>query len=78
MTTQTQVRPWLWPDHVIGKRASRLLREEHNAVVNSHAELLEAAGLVLGWIDRAIPTNEIDAEAVAALRAAIATAEGVE
>ena len=33
---------WLWPDHVIGKRESRVLREEHNAVYNSHAELLEA------------------------------------
>ncbi len=25
---------WLWPDHNIGKRESRQLREEHNALVN--------------------------------------------
>ena len=33
---------WLWPDHAISKRESRQLREEHNALLNSHAELLEA------------------------------------
>jgi hypothetical protein len=33
---------WLWPDHPIGKRESRRLREEHNKLVNSHAELLAA------------------------------------
>jgi hypothetical protein len=33
---------WLWPDRVIGKRESRLLREEHNRVVNFNAELLAA------------------------------------
>lgn len=33
---------WLWPDHNIGKRESRRLREEHNALYNSHAELLGA------------------------------------
>lgn len=37
-----KAQSWLWPDHIIGKRESRKLREEHNAVVNSHAELLEA------------------------------------
>ncbi len=33
---------WLWPDRVIGKRESRRLREEQNALVNSHADLLAA------------------------------------
>ena len=28
-------KSWLWPDHVIGKRESRALREEHNALVNA-------------------------------------------
>lgn len=32
---------WHWPDHVIGKRESRRLREEHNALANSHAELMK-------------------------------------
>lgn len=38
------MRAWLWPDHVIGKRESRRLREEHNALYNSRADfdLLEA------------------------------------
>ena len=31
---------WLWPDHVIGKRESRKLREEHNALINVAADLL--------------------------------------
>ena len=31
-----------WPDHVIGKRESRRIREAHNALYNSHAELLAA------------------------------------
>lgn len=26
---------WLWPDHRIGKRESRRLREEHNGSVNA-------------------------------------------
>lgn len=34
---------WHWPDHVIGKRESRRLREEHNALANSHHELLSIA-----------------------------------
>lgn len=33
---------WLWPDHVIGKRESRRLRAQHNALVNAHAEALDA------------------------------------
>lgn len=32
---------WLWPDHVIGKRESRRLREEHNALVNAYNDLLK-------------------------------------
>ena len=37
-----KTQSWLWPDRTIGKAESRQLREEHNALVNSHAELLEA------------------------------------
>jgi hypothetical protein len=33
---------WLWPDRVIGKRESRQLRDEHNAVVNENVDLLAA------------------------------------
>ena len=42
MTEQHTPRSWLWPDHVIGKRESRTLREEHNRMVNVNIELREA------------------------------------
>ena len=41
-TTNETTQCWHWPDHTIGKRESRRLREEHNQLVNSHAELLTA------------------------------------
>lgn len=48
MKNYLPAQSWLWPDRVIGKRESRTLRDEHNALVNSHAELLEQArGLLL-------------------------------
>jgi hypothetical protein len=34
------MQAWLWPNRVIGKRESGELREEHNALLNSHTELL--------------------------------------
>ena len=33
---------WLWPNRKIGKKESGEMREEHNAVVNDNANLLEA------------------------------------
>ena len=35
-----QLNFWHWPDHNIGKRESRRLREEHNAAMNLNAELV--------------------------------------
>lgn len=35
-------KSFLWPDHIIGKRESRRIREEHNAAINDMSELLEA------------------------------------
>ncbi len=35
-------KSWLWPDHVIGKRESRVLRETHNALVNLCNDQLKA------------------------------------
>jgi hypothetical protein len=32
-------KAWLWPDKAISKRASRTLREEHNALLNAFSEL---------------------------------------
>jgi len=37
---QNTTKCWLWPDHTIGKRESRRLREKHNALVNLNDELL--------------------------------------
>lgn len=33
------IRTWLWPDHVAGKRETRRLREEHNKLACEHHEL---------------------------------------
>lgn len=44
---------WHWPDHIIRKRESRRLREEHNALYNSHAELLEAITRITEKVKRA-------------------------
>jgi hypothetical protein len=49
---------WLWPDHVISKRESRRLRDEHNEAVNECAGLLAAgecmaAVIRMGSIDNA-------------------------
>lgn len=38
---------WHWPDHVIGKRESRRLREEHNELANSHANLASSLSAML-------------------------------
>ena len=38
----TKHTAFLWPDHNIGKRESRRILEAHNALYNSHAELLAA------------------------------------
>lgn len=37
-----KLKSWLWPDHNIGKRESRRLRDEHNATVNVAVDLLAA------------------------------------
>jgi hypothetical protein len=42
-----KAQSWLWPDRTISERESRQLREEHNALVNLNAELLEALEAVL-------------------------------
>lgn len=38
---------WHWPDKVIGKKESRRLREEHNALANRLAYALEATDIEL-------------------------------
>jgi hypothetical protein len=46
-----KVQSWLWPDRVISKRESRVLREEHNAAVNTNAELLLACNAALALLE---------------------------
>lgn len=40
-------KSFLWPDHNIGKRESRRIREEHNAAINALAEALAACRMVV-------------------------------
>lgn len=44
-------KSWLWADQVIPKRMSRKLRDEHNALVNSHADLLAACRAAIRLAD---------------------------
>lgn len=48
------IESWLWPDHVIGKRESRRLREEHNHLVNELAKLRAKSAQVVKhfWEER--------------------------
>jgi len=70
-------RFWLWPDHTAGKREMRRLREEHNAAVNSHAELLDLAKMIEAWLC----APALDAETLRVIqkqtRATIAKAKGI-
>lgn len=43
-----------WPDRVIGKRESRRIRDEHNALFNSHAELLAACRRIMDCAERGL------------------------
>lgn len=47
--TQTS-KFWHWPDRNIGKRESRVLREEHNKLANEHADLLTKLEGLVDWI----------------------------
>jgi hypothetical protein len=51
---------WLWPDHVIGKRESRRLREEHNALANSHAVILAALRDMTRWVEGLATEEQLD------------------
>ena len=46
-------RTWLWPDRTIRKPESRVLREEHNALVNLTAALLAALENYHEWMTQA-------------------------
>ena len=70
-------RSWHWPDHTAGKREMRRLRNEHNAAVNSHAELLGLAQMIEAWLC----APALDAETLRVIqkqtRETIAKAKGI-
>ena len=85
MTEQHTPRSWLWPDHVIGKRESRTLREEHNRMVNVNIELLKALETLVRGRPTTPPNHAVLGKdsvaymnwlAFEAARAAIARARG--
>lgn len=43
------IRTWLWPDHVAGKRETRRLREEHNNLAIEHHNLRIALANCIEW-----------------------------
>ena len=61
---------WLWPDRRIGKRESRRLREEHNALYNINAELVETFEEIRQLVKSNNPDklDEIDNHALWAIR----------
>lgn len=81
MTTTTGERTlfWHWPDHCIGKRESRRLREEHNAEVLVKHQLLAALeGLMKEFVGDRNAQNCLGESGIAAdkARAAVAAAKG--
>ena len=68
---------WLWPDHNIGKRESRGLREDHNRLVNVASELLETCELA--YVTLLNSTERLNRQhELCRLRDAIALATGRE
>jgi len=77
---------FLWPDHAIGKRESREIREQHNAsiqaLLDERRELLEALEGFLSWSieneERPNYATKVQKPVVVEkVRAAIAKARGV-
>lgn len=50
-----ETKCWLWPDHTISKRASRRLREEHNAVVDELQRMANWADNLARVLQNACP-----------------------
>ena len=67
---------FLWPDHVISARDSRRIREEHNALLNSHANLLAALEEMMSVFSDHEQYDEDSAAVIKKARAVIAKAGG--
>ncbi len=67
---------WLWPNHTISKLESGRLREEHNAMANSHDDLLAACEALLHRMtEDGYEDAHYGGEALIVARAAIAKAQ---
>lgn len=84
MSAQPRFFAFHWPDHVIGKRESRRIRDAHNELYNSHAYLLEAVKLAVPCVKAAQAAAAVAGDkaahdkavfALQRMRTAIATAE---
>lgn len=68
---------WLWPDHAISKGESRTLREEHNALANEHAAMLELLQDAVPYVEESEQFNKPSCRGLSKrILAAIARAEG--
>jgi|CXWL01.1.fsa_nt_gi hypothetical protein len=51
MSTKPKSKFWFWPDRTIGKKESRILREEHNELANERHSLVVALGTLVNLHD---------------------------
>ena len=65
--SESKHKTWLWPDRTIGKRESRVLRDEHNDAINTLEELLAACERVLRSIEWSYSEDCMKSEEQAAL-----------
>jgi hypothetical protein len=62
-----------WPDRTIGKKESRVIRDEHNALFNDYHRLVTAARSLMNLATAQLDTSATkdgltNAEAIAAIR----------
>lgn len=69
-------KSWLWPDRTIGKRESRVLREEHNALLNEAANIVAVLQTMTNVINVKEPDAILVFAAIEKARAALAKWEG--
>lgn len=53
---------YLWPDHTIGKRESRALRDSHNALYNDYHNLLAVNAELVRALESIAKTQRADGE----------------
>ena len=48
-------KAWHWPDHAIGKRESKQLREEHNKLYNAYSALCDQVDKLYQELNKELP-----------------------